>query len=210
MYIVQWADARNNDAQMLRNEFEQNMQEIREWFQNGDIFIVDRGYRDAIPLLEAMGITHRMPCLLERDQRQFTTEQANESRIVTKTRWVVETRNGHLNSIFKFFANVIQITHTKNLGDFLRIAGGIINKYHPPIRMEEANAELARELLQQSRQVNVVQERVDAENLRVLRANWNRLNITSMSVTSPAYLRLFTRIDSWHLSSEFSSVLRSR
>lgn len=51
-----FSDASNNDAQMLRNEFEQDMQGMREWFQNGDIFIVDRGYRDAIPLLEAMGI----------------------------------------------------------------------------------------------------------------------------------------------------------
>lgn len=38
-----------SDYEMLRNEYEKDVDFIREWFQDHDIFIVDRGYRDAIP-----------------------------------------------------------------------------------------------------------------------------------------------------------------
>jgi len=34
-----------------------------------------------------------------------------------------------------------------HLGEFYNIAGAVINRYHPLVLMEEANAELARELL---------------------------------------------------------------
>lgn len=41
-----FSDSRNNDAEMLRNEYERDVDSIRKWFQDHDIFIVDRGYRD--------------------------------------------------------------------------------------------------------------------------------------------------------------------
>lgn len=95
-----------------------------------------------------------MPELLERGQRQLTTAQANSSRLVTKTRWIVEVRNGHIKSIFHFLAQVIRMPHTSHIGDFYRIAGGIINRYHEPIQMEGADAELALTLLARSQEVN--------------------------------------------------------
>ncbi|XP_024868674.1 uncharacterized protein LOC112452615 isoform X2 [Temnothorax curvispinosus] len=64
--------------------------------ENGDIVLADRGYRDAIPLLQRLGIDHKMPPLLEHGQRQLPTQDANDSRIVKKNHWVVEARNGHL------------------------------------------------------------------------------------------------------------------
>lgn len=97
-----FSDSRNNDAAMLQHEFETDMERMNRWFQEGDILVVDRGYRDAIQLLDQLGITWKMSALLERNQRQLSTEQTNESRLVIKTRWVVEARNGHIKSIFKF------------------------------------------------------------------------------------------------------------
>jgi len=41
--------------------------------------------------------------------------------------------------------------HLHHLGEFYNIAGAIINRYHPLVLMEEANAGLARELLDKSR-----------------------------------------------------------
>jgi len=43
-----------------------------------------------------------MPPYLELGQHQLNTE-ANKVRLITKTRWIVEARNGHMKSVFKFF-----------------------------------------------------------------------------------------------------------
>lgn len=117
-----------------------------------------------------------MPSLLQRGQNQHLTEEANESRLVTKTRWIVEARNGHIKSIFKFFDHTLHLQHAKNLGDFFRIAAAIINKYYPLIHMAGVNAELAREMLEKSRQPNVVQAIVESENLQARNAQrWIKL-----------------------------------
>ncbi|EZA54546.1 hypothetical protein X777_05526, partial [Ooceraea biroi] len=171
-----FSDSRNNDAAMLRNEYERDVDSIKEWFQDSDIFIVDRGYRDATPWLERIGIHVKMPALLQRGQSQLSIEEANESRLITKTRWLVEARNGHIKSMFKFFSQVINVPHIHNLGDFYRIAGAIINRYHPPIHMEGANVQLARAMLEQSQTVNIVQARVEADNLRSRNGRWKKLN----------------------------------
>lgn len=138
--------------------------------------MVDRGYRDAIPLLQRLGIDHKMPALLEHRQRQLPTQEANDSRIVTKNRWVVEARNGHLRSVFKFLAQTINLQHAKNLNGFYRIAGAILNRYHPLIQMQDADAQLAREMIQRSTSVNVVQARVEIDNLQRRNGQWRRLN----------------------------------
>lgn len=142
-----FSDSRNNDAHMLCNDFEHDVSGISNWFLENDIFVVDRGYRDAKPLLERIGIDHKMSALLARDQKQLSTEQSNESRLVTKTRWIVESRNGHIKSIFKFFQDIILTAHLIHLGDFYRIAGAIINRYYPPIHMQGATIEMAQEML---------------------------------------------------------------
>lgn len=118
-----------------------------------------------------------MPTLLPRGQCQHSTEETNETRSITKTRWIVEARNGHIKSIFKFFSHTLHLQHAENLGDFYRIAAAIINKYHPTIEMTRANAELARELLEKSRETNVVQALVELENLQARNAQrWVKLN----------------------------------
>ncbi|XP_058790801.1 uncharacterized protein LOC131664004 [Phymastichus coffea] len=143
-------------------------------------FILDRGYRDAIPILTDIGLVTLMPPLLDRNQAQFSTEDANQARIITKTRWIVEARNGHLKSLFKFFANVIPTSHIPNLTDFLRIAGAIINKYHRIIMMPDANVELAEQMLNKVNELNLVQARVEVEGLQRRRGRWD--NLTAMHV----------------------------
>ena len=121
-----------------------------------------------------------MPSVLQPDQTQLTTEEANHSKIVTKTRWIVESRNGHLQSIFKFFSGRLIYAHVPNIRDFLLICGAIINRYHPPITMPLATVELAREMLERARELNVVQARVEVERLRFRRGNWEILEEDSV------------------------------
>ena len=85
--------------------------------------------------------------------------------MITKTRFIVEQRNGHLKTIFKFLDNVMQITHLPNLGDLTRIAGALINCFRTTIHMEDATPELARNMLEQARAPNVLQARVERDNL---------------------------------------------
>src|SRR5580765_290288 len=119
-----------------------------------------------------------MPALLQQGRNQLTTEEANDSRLVTKTRWIVEARNGHIKTIFKFFQQIIPIPHLLNLGDFYRIAGAIINRYRPVIEMQGANAELARQMLERAKTPNIVQALVEVDNLHTRNAQrWVRLDV---------------------------------
>ena len=47
-----FSDGRNNDASILIDQFEKDVNNINQWFEDGDIFILDRGYRDAVQFLE--------------------------------------------------------------------------------------------------------------------------------------------------------------
>ncbi|XP_048755757.2 uncharacterized protein LOC125666612 [Ostrea edulis] len=55
------ADSKNNDASILHHIIKTNAENIRSWVSEDDIFIVDRGFRDALPLLADLGIQAEMP-----------------------------------------------------------------------------------------------------------------------------------------------------
>lgn len=161
---------------MLCTEFERDAQSLREWLDESAILNVNRGYRDVLPLLDRLGIDHRMPALLSRGERQLTTFEANDSRLITETQWIIEARNGHIRSIFKFFKDVISVVDAVHLRDFYLIAGATINKYRETIQMLGATAETARRILQAARKDNELKLRVEAEKLGRRPAQWNRLN----------------------------------
>lgn len=99
----------------------------------GDIIIIDRGYRDVIPLLQNLGIETHMSRILEQGETQLSTEDANDTRLIIKTRWLVKARNGHLKSIFKIFKDIIPYHHVMHLHEFHLICDAIINQYKNPI-----------------------------------------------------------------------------
>lgn len=72
----------NNEAKILIAEFERDNNLMEQWLQRGDIFILDQGYRDAIPHLDQIGIIHRMPPALKSGDRQLSTLEVNESRLI--------------------------------------------------------------------------------------------------------------------------------
>lgn len=171
-----FSDARNNDAAMLQDNLENDGNALREWLGEEAIVIADRGYRDVVPLLQRLGFDARIPPIIRQGDNQLQTEDANESRLITKTRWVIEARNGHIKSVFKFFKNIISHHHATHLREFYLIAGAILNRYREQIVMDGATAEVARNMLERARTVNRLQERVERENLARLRAVWNPLN----------------------------------
>ncbi|XP_033762719.1 uncharacterized protein LOC117344142 [Pecten maximus] len=78
------ADYGNNDASITKHVLNHNLEEIRTWLKKDDVFIVDRGFRDAVEYLEKIGLKVEMPAYLAKGKKQHTTEESNLSRLVTK------------------------------------------------------------------------------------------------------------------------------
>lgn len=78
------ADGKNNDAAILNHMLKSNIDEFRSFLKEGDILVVDRGFRDSLSLLDDLGIQAEMPTFLKKGEKQMSTEDANASRLVTK------------------------------------------------------------------------------------------------------------------------------
>ena len=61
-----------------------NVEDIRTWVAEEDVFVVIRGFRDALVYLEELGIKAEIPSFMEKGEKQMTTDVANMSRFVTK------------------------------------------------------------------------------------------------------------------------------
>ena len=83
------ADNRNNDASILNHCIHNNEQDILNWLHKDDVLIVDRGFRDAVSTIKSYGYQVLMPSFLTR--KQFTNQEANRTRLITKVRWVIES-----------------------------------------------------------------------------------------------------------------------
>ena len=90
------ADGKNIDAEIMKNIIVHNEGGTNDWLRPTDILVVDRGFRDCIPLLENLGYKAYMPKFLNKSQKSFSAEEANDTRITTKVRWVVEATNGRV------------------------------------------------------------------------------------------------------------------
>ena len=56
------------------------------------IFWWSTGFRDSVSVMQALGLDVAMPPFLDGKQ-EFSSEEANQSRCITKVRWVVEAAN---------------------------------------------------------------------------------------------------------------------
>ena len=96
------------------------------------MIVVDRGFRDCVSVMEDLGLNVVFPPFLN-GRRQFTASVANQSRFVTKIRWVVEAANARIKQ-FKFLANTVPNSSLPHLEQYLSIVCSIINRYRPPIK----------------------------------------------------------------------------
>ena len=150
--IYGFFSATMNDASILLKIFSKNPDLIRKFDGNnqecgllreGDTLILDRGFRDAVNSLENdYKLQVKMPHLLDKGQKQFTTEQANKSRLCTKIRWVVETTNSLLKQKFRALDSTVQNKALPHFLDDFRIAGALINKFSKRLSSDAYNQEL--------------------------------------------------------------------
>ncbi|XP_071122620.1 uncharacterized protein, partial [Mytilus edulis] len=79
--------SRNNDASILIHMMKCNVDDIKSFVNENDIFVVDRGFRDSISLLEELGIKAAMPTFMKKGEKQMSDADANTSRMVTKVKY---------------------------------------------------------------------------------------------------------------------------
>jgi DDE superfamily endonuclease len=120
--------------------------------------VVDRGFRDCISVMQALGLDVMMPPFLS-GRRQFSTEEANQSRCITKIRWVVEVANRRVKQ-FKYFANTVQNSSLPYLQNDLSFVCAVINRYQRPMNMSKpqdlAISRTITNLLYQKNQIQLV------------------------------------------------------
>eukprot|EP00732_Lithocolla_globosa_P004009 Lithocolla_globosa_v1_NODE_3469_length_1661_cov_21.691158.p1 type:complete len:267 gc:universal NODE_3469_length_1661_cov_21.691158:230-1030(+) len=73
-----------------------------------------------------------MPSLLPKGQSQHSVEEGNLSRLVTKTRWVVEAYHARFKK-WKFFDGRISNYHIPFLGQYMRIVSAALNRFRGPL-----------------------------------------------------------------------------
>ena len=179
-----FSDFRNNDASILKYVMLNNYEDILNWTKEDDIMILDRGFRDSLGVLKALGIDAAMPSFLEPNQRQFDVYDANRSRFVTKLRWVVESVNARLKR-FKWFNQTIQNSSLSSVPDLFAIVAALSNCFHVP--MVAASSDDDNVVLHMNRlltQSNVLQERLIEDNL-MRRHVWQPTDVNNLAESFP-------------------------
>jgi hypothetical protein len=157
-----------NDAQIIK-AIMKNDQNLRKLLKEGDIFVLDRGFRDALDdLKNKYKLETMMPLLLDKsqNQKQFTAEEANQSRLCTKIRFVVEAAIGLIKARYRVFDHRAENKSLTHYLDDIRIAGALVNKYCKRLISDKDNAlQMARSMFQKRKQENKLKELVEKHHL---------------------------------------------
>ena len=126
-----FADYQNNDAEITKHIVYSNKENINQRLQKDDIIVIDRGFRDALDYLQKYECKTLMPAFLDRSAKQFSTGTGNETRFVTKIRWIIESANGRIKQ-WRIFDKVLPNSILKSVGDLLAIVCALQNAYGAP------------------------------------------------------------------------------
>ncbi|XP_041983230.1 uncharacterized protein LOC121736207 [Aricia agestis] len=154
---------------------------INYYLEQGDTFIVDRGFRDVIPLLESCGYTVHMPPTKRRGETQLTCEEANKSRLVTLCRWVVETINGRFKRDFKMFRYRVFNTALPTVMMDYRIAAALINAFQQPYEDSQYTEQFIETINRNMNRPNLLADYVVERNLNRQRATFVRLEVNDQT-----------------------------
>ena len=178
------ADNKNNDANILTHIMKNNIEQIRNWVHKDDVFVVDRGFRDSVELLEDLGIQTEMPAFLSKGEKQHNTMEANSSRFVTKIRWVVESANSRIKQ-WKYLDKTLPNSQIPFIEDDIKIVCALCNKYRPPLSVDNAqntdDLQLAAQMIGMSFAQNQLRERVVKDGLEKRNVKWEKMDGADVS-----------------------------
>lgn len=115
--------ANQNDAEILKSVIEDS-NSLRKFLKEGDIFVLDRGFRDIKDILEKENFRVLMPALKGKRKQLY-----NESRFVTKIRWAVESVHGVLKQKYRLLDHKIDNKLIPKIGSYFRIASFLNNTF---------------------------------------------------------------------------------
>jgi len=118
-----------NDATITKKV----MDKLVTWLQPDDNVVVDRGFRDVLPVLEASGLNASMPSYLKPGQSQHSDVQANLDRTITKSRWIVESYHGRLKHWTFFRTQLVSNSFINVIEALLRTVTACLNGIRGPI-----------------------------------------------------------------------------
>lgn len=158
-----FADGKNNDSSILDSLLKSDSTRLRTWLPSNTIFVIDRGFRDCLKFLENLGLVSKMPHFLQQGSQHSTTE-ANESKLVTKVRWIVEAINGLIKT-WKALNYVFPNSQIPYIGDYVRIVCALCNAFRPSRIHDNPDDHLiAERMLRLASQPNRLQKRVEKED----------------------------------------------
>jgi hypothetical protein len=107
--------------------------------------------------MKSLGLDIAMPAFLD-GRRQLSVNEANESRCITKVRWVVEAANRRIKQ-FKYFSNTVQNSSLIHLEKDLSIVCALINCYQSPVATSKPeDEELSQRIVKLLNQKNGLKE----------------------------------------------------
>ncbi|CAF4885433.1 unnamed protein product [Rotaria socialis] len=149
------SDYKNNDASIFKHCVYNNEQDILNWLHDDDVLILDRGFRDTVRAMKQFGFQVAMPSFLN-GRKQFSLEEANLNRCITKVRWIVESVNAQLKQ-WKYFSQTIPNSSLCFLSNYIDITCALINAYGSRCVQDiHSGTEMATQMLQKCQTTNPV------------------------------------------------------
>lgn len=119
-------EATKNDASIL-DEIMSDEESIFSILHSDDVIVVDRGFRDSIDALNRRGFIIKIPKGTRANQ--LSRIDANESRLATKTRFVIEVRNAHIKNKWKHLSGTKVYQSIPHLKKDFQICSAFVNAF---------------------------------------------------------------------------------
>lgn len=189
-----YANGRNNDASILKYMLKSN-EENRICYPGLKKMTFSFSTEASIDFLNDIGFSTKFPAFLGSKQKQFSTKEGNESRLVTKIRWAVESINARLKT-WKFFDRVICNKDIPQLKKYIDIVVAICNCFRLSVQLSrEVDCHIAQKMVERSMMENLVQQEVESHvHLRKHISHWQSIESIYFifSFLSGDYLRSIT------------------
>lgn len=173
--------ARNNDAMILKHFIETSGDDLIELLGDNGVILADRGFRDVAQFLQDMGIKCILPAFLSKSQKTMSVGQANETRKLTKVRWVVESAIGRLkrNALFR---NTVPNAALPTIAIDFRISAALINKFKVPLVTDtDTSAIWAAQMLKMMKSQNKLQLRFEAGEIKSKKKSmWHKITTIAL------------------------------
>ncbi|CAF1059620.1 unnamed protein product [Rotaria sordida] len=141
----------------------------------GDTQIVDRSFRNVAGVFEQLGFAFKMPGFLKTGAKQLDSDQANDTRMITKTKWVIESFHSQFRT-WRFFFERISQDFLLNIDILVRTLAANLNKYRPRLFYGKSADDyaLANKMLLMKNKTSHLQQLISNGDLS-LRNNWKNI-----------------------------------